>query len=185
LVAQQLTCEELRHKDVPEGAYKAVIRYRKLNAKARLKRVTRVLSAVQAAWEAAKPARRRSRLEYDQDLGALLASLDDADADGVARALDRLIDKKLTLAIGDLAVSVETPKGPRVNFTWSTYRPNCMECFVGPFSIGVVEETHLHAGLFTAWFGQSSKQQQLPGQHALDVAKKRVEDRFLVLLNPE
>lgn len=172
-VAASLSCERLRDQDVALNMVEAVRRFRKLRSVARVARVRRTLSTPEVT-DAQLVAKQRIE-DARRQLSLSLTRLTPQERLQLASAIEALIDAKLGI-VGD---ALPDPNSP---FRWSSRSPLVEECWVGPVVIGHVSAVRVEndgsVGIYEAAFGAGSHIEKIPGQHALAVAKKRIEDRY-------
>lgn len=105
---------------------------------------------------------------------------------GFVDALERLIDERLTharpwvpqpstMAARELS-NMQFRGSP---FRWIAQTQMVEECWVGPLVVGSVAAVVGNFALYEPYFGtHGANLEKLPGQHAIHVAKKRVEERY-------
>lgn len=170
-VVEMLSCENLLDSKVPLAAVTAVRQFRKLNEAARLRRAITVLTTLRG--------RPPSSVVDDlrDNLSGLLhemvrRSWNRESCDTVVSAIEELIEARLGLFLGP-----GVAPDPRSNsFLWTPLGKN-RQCRLGTMLVG--EARHVGNDLYEAVLGTT----RLAGAHALDVAKKRVEQAFLDAAN--
>jgi len=189
VVTDSLSCEKYRGPDYGTAAEEALRKFRKLRQSARLTRVQGVLRSMQAM--SGPPESHAHDLLAMRLRDLVFGSEDTTDdaADQVVHAIEELIVAKLSAKSPVLAkVLTNPPTNPPYKsgslFSWVSRSPMSEECWVGPVVIGTVSIVRVAddggGGLYDATFGSQvgSRQEHIPGQHTMAVAKKRVEDRF-------
>jgi hypothetical protein len=186
LVADSLSTELFPDDKVALHQVEALRKFRKLRQASRLKAAQKALYHKPSNGTNGHGPSARDELIHRLTPVLRLGSSPEAFVD----ALERLIDERLSQPSSrppttSAATWERNQRGSP--FLWISRTPLVVECWVGPLVIGSVAATQRDSELYEGFFGTHGAKlghgtlrllEKLPGQHAIHVAKRRVEDRY-------